>query len=136
MLIAMEKHRQNDQPCDFPMMGGSISIPLASVDKREAFMLDITRGNIDLMKVTYQNRARKVVPLVRIDMVGPMHTNPDGMDVLCPHIHVYRDGYGMKWAKPLPTDLFTKPSDLWQTLVEFFAYCSITKPPIINKGIF
>jgi hypothetical protein len=136
MLIAMEKHRQDDLPHDFPVMGGSISVPLASVDKREAFLLDITRGYIDLTKVTYQNRARKVVPLVRIDMAGPMHTNPDGVDILCPHMHLYRDGYGMKWAAPLPTDVFTDPSDLWQTLVDFFVYCSITKPPIINKGIF
>jgi hypothetical protein len=136
MLIAMEKHRQNDQPSDYPMMGGSVSVPLTSPDKREVFQLDITRGNIDLSKVSYQNRARKVVPLVRMDLAGPIHTNPDGVDVLCPHIHVYRDGYGMKWAKPLPAEAFSDPSDLWRTLEEFYVFCNITRPPFINRGIF
>lgn len=136
ILIAMEKHRQDDQPHDYPVLGGSVSIPLVSVDKRESFLLDITRGYIDLMKVTYQSRARRVIPLVRVDVSGPPHTNPDGSDIACPHLHVYRDGYGLKWASSLPMNLFSDPSDLWQILVDFFTYCAITKPPMINKGIF
>lgn len=55
VLIAMEKHRVNDDRWDYPGLGGAISIPLISVDKRENFLLDISRGKIDLFKGTYQN---------------------------------------------------------------------------------
>ena len=47
-LIAMEKHRASDDRYDFPLGGRSVSIPLQSVDKREQFLLDISRGRIDL----------------------------------------------------------------------------------------
>lgn len=57
-LIGMEKRRIDDQSWDYPGLGGSISIPLMSPDKREQFILDVSRGRIDLLKGTYQNRSR------------------------------------------------------------------------------
>ena len=65
-LIALEKHRVDDKQWDYPGMGGSISVPLVSADRREQFILDVSRGRIDLAKGTYQNRARQVVVLVRL----------------------------------------------------------------------
>ena len=75
-LIAMEKHRVNDERWDYPVLGGSISIPLISADRRENFILDMSRGKINLAKGTYQNRARQVVVLVRLDFGGQPHRNP------------------------------------------------------------
>lgn len=110
-LIAMEKHRVDEQEYDYPALGGSIAVPLVSSDKRESFVLDVSRGRIDLMKGTYQNRARQVVVLVRLDFGGPMHRNPDGVEMPCPHLHVYREGFGDKWAVPVPADRFTNLGD-------------------------
>jgi hypothetical protein len=62
-------------------------------------------------KCTYQERYAVIEILLRLDIDGPPHQNPDGVDVPCPHLHVYREGYGAKWAMPLPAD-FTNPSDL------------------------
>jgi len=135
-LIAMEKHRVNEDRHDFPMAGGSLVLSLQSSDKREQFFLDISRGRIDLLRAKYQNRARQVVVLVRIDLGGGPHRNPDDEDILGPHLHVYREGYADKWAMPLPADQFSKPSDLWTTLKDFMRYCNITKPPFIDRGLF
>jgi hypothetical protein len=55
-LIAMEKHRINEDRKDFPMGGQSLVLPLQSSDKREQFLLDLSRGRIDLLKVKMQNR--------------------------------------------------------------------------------
>lgn len=55
-LIAMPKIRTNDETLDYPSLGGAISIPLISPDKRENFLLDIRKGRIDLLKGSYQNR--------------------------------------------------------------------------------
>ncbi|HYM62636.1 MAG TPA: hypothetical protein VEZ11_17260 [Thermoanaerobaculia bacterium] len=135
-LIAMEKHRANDDRSDFPLGGESIVLPLQSPDKREQFLLDMSRGRIDLLKVKLQNRARQVVVLVRLDLGGAPHRNPDDEEIQAPHLHLYREGYGDKWAFPVPSDRFTKIADLWATLGDFMRYCNITQPPYIERGLF
>jgi len=135
-LIAMEKHRANDDRHDFPMGGESVVVPLQSSDKREQFLLDLSRGRIDLMKLKIQNRARQVVVLVRLDLGGSPHRNPDDTDVPCPHLHVYREGYGDKWAMPIPMHEFPRTNDRWGTLEDFMHYCNITQPPYIERGLF
>ena len=134
-LIALEKHRIDEQDWDFPMGGESISVPLQSADRREQFLLDMSRGRIDLRKVKMQNRGRQVVVLVRLDLGGPPHRNPDGVEIETPHIHVYREGYGDKWAFPLPAE-FRDVADLWTTLDDFLRHCNVTRPPLIRRGLF
>ncbi|MEK6301138.1 MAG: hypothetical protein AABO41_10485 [Acidobacteriota bacterium] len=135
-LIAMEKHRVNEDRADFPMGGQSLVLSLQSPDKREHFLLDLSRGRIDLLKVKMQNRARQVVVLVRLDLGGAPHRNPDDEEIPAPHLHVYREGYGDKWAIPVPADRFTATTDLWTTLEEFMRFCNITHPPRIERGLF
>ena len=77
-LLAMPKVRANEDESDYPGTGGKIVVPLTSEDRREHFLLDIRRGRIDLLKGTYQNRARQVVILARLDFGGRPHRNPDG----------------------------------------------------------
>src|ERR1022692_3298061 len=84
-LMAMEQRRVDEQEWLFPSPGGSTAIPLTSVDKRENFMLDVTRAQIRLTKATYQNRARAAVILMRLDLDVPPHRNPDGEEIPCPH---------------------------------------------------
>ena len=134
-LIAMEKHRTDDQTWDYPNFGGSITISLISANKRENFLLDITRSRINLTKGTYQNRGRNVVVLVRLDFGGSPHRNPDGGEVPSPHIHIYREGFGDKWAYSVPANVFSDISHPWQTLEDFMRYCNITHPPSIQKGL-
>jgi hypothetical protein len=135
-LIAMEKHRINEDRKDFPMGGQSLVLPLQSSDKREQFLLDLSRGRIDLLKVKMQNRGRQVLVLVRLDLGGAPHRNPDDEEIPAPHLHVYREGYGDKWAIPIPADRFTATTDLWPTVEEFMRFCNITQPPHIERGLF
>jgi hypothetical protein len=116
-LISMEKHRVNEEHTDFPIGGQSVMLPLLSADKREQFVLDLSRGKIDLLKIKMQNRGRQVVVLVRLDLGGAPHRNPDGEEVPAPHLHVYRQGFGDKWAVPLPVNQFRAIGDTWTTLV-------------------
>lgn len=134
-LIAMEKHRLDDKRY-FYTTAGSVVVPLQSPDKREQFLLDIWRGRIDLAKGKYQARARQVVVLVRLDFGGAPHRNPDDQEIGSPHLHVYREGYGDKWAFPVPTEHFPRMSDLWGTLEDFMRFCRVTVPPYIERGLF
>jgi len=135
-LIALAKHRVDTREWDYPDLGGAVSVPLVSADRREQFVLDMRRGRIDLAKGTYQNRGRQVVVLVRLDFGGAPHRNPDGEEIGSPHLHLYREGFGDKCAVPVPKDRFTHLGDAWRTLEDFMRYCNIVEPPIIQRGLF
>ena len=64
------------------------------------------------------------------------HRSPDDVEVASPHLHIYREGYGDKWAFPLPADSFPNMNDLWLTLEDFMRYCNVTEPPFIRRGLF
>lgn len=134
-LIAMPKVRADQEERDFPSLQQSNVIPLMSQDRRESFVLDIHLGRINLSKITFQNRGRQVVVLVRLDLGGPPHRNPDGEEVSCPHLHVYREGFGDKWAVPAPADKFRALNDHWKTLHDFMQFCAVVEPPIFRKGL-
>lgn len=135
-LIAMEKHRASEERVDFPMGGQSLALPLQSPDKREHFLLDLSRARIDLMKVKMQNRGRQVMVLVRLDLGGAPHRNPDGEEIPVPHLHLYREGFGDKWAVAVPSDRFPATADVWLTLEDFMRFCNISRPPHIERGLF
>jgi len=124
-LISMVKLIETPKSVKFPFPGEKREIPLLSTDGKEKFLLDINRGGIKLSKCTYQNRYRKDIVLLRLDIDGPDHTNPgeDG-PISCPHLHVYREGFGDKWAIPLPHE-FSSDTSLIVKLFEFLQYCKI-----------
>ncbi len=134
-LIAMPKIGATANEWDYPNSGCSICVPLLSQDRRENFLLDISRSRIDLLKGTYQTRGKQVVVLVRLDFGGSPHRNPDDAEVDCPHLHIYREGFGDKWAIPIPKEKFGSTDDLWQTLQDFMHYCNIIEPPEIQRGL-
>ena len=135
-LFAMDKSRVDTEEWDYPYGGGRISVPLVSIDRTERFGLDVSRSRIDLTKGTYQNRGRQVVVLARLDFGSKPHRNPDQAHVGSPHLHLFREGYGDRWAFPVPGKIFSDLSDAWRTLDDFMGYCNIIVPPIIQRGLF
>lgn len=147
-LIALPKRCIVNQKYCFPTVGNLLSIPLRSNDDKEEFQIDVNRGKIRLTKCTYQERHRAIIVLIRLDIDGPPHTNPDvisvplqylssynGKELPCPHLHIYVEGFMEKWAIPAPLDKFKNMGDLFLTISDFFKYCNVTNPPIINKSI-
>lgn len=135
-LLRLEKHRTNDDRVRLPDTGGSVTVLLASADRAESFHLDVSRGRINLLKGKFQNRARTTIVLARVDIGGAPHRNPDDTEVPCPHIHLYREGFGDRWAFTLSTDQFADTTDHWQTLLDFMRYCNVTRPPEFERGLF
>ena len=135
-LITMEKRFVDDGDWTFPAAGQQIALALTSLDKRETFMLDVTRAQIKLTKATYQNRSRQAIILMRLDLDGPPHRNPDGTEIPCPHIHTDREGYGDTWAIPAPVDLYSNTADLFSTCEAFTQHCNLTGPSKMQKGLF
>lgn len=129
----------------FPEKGEKLSIPFVSSDSREEFLFDISRHEIKVSKITYQNRVRKIFPLRRLDIDGPPHKNPtveeiplpfltpyNGALIRCPHLHIYVEFYMDKWAVPADIFLNLNPNDLFENMVAFSKYCNIINLPPIN----
>lgn len=110
---------------------------LRSSVPQEVFHLDVRRNSVRLSKVTYQHRVRVEVRLARLDLGGSPHRNPPpNYDrIPTPHLHLYREGYGDKWAYPLGSfDFVTDPTDYSRTLREFCDWCNIDGVPGIQEG--
>ncbi len=135
-LIKIEKRPETNEVYEFPDLGGATTIPMVSTNLRENFIIDISRGRINLLKGTNQLRAHQVIVLVRLDFSGPPHRNPDGEEIPCPHIHIYKEGYGDKWAYSLPEGIFADLSDGMQTIQDFMQYCNVTTLPEFKRGLF
>ena len=149
-LFEMEKIPESNEIYGFPISGNKLIIPLTSLDKREQFIFDVNRASIKLEKITYQNRARKSIVLRRLDIEGAPHKNPDvttvpsqispsynGLEIPCPHLHIYIEGFHHKWAIPATDLLDISGKENFDILFEFFKYCNVINNPVIlnNLGI-
>lgn len=120
-LIAMKKIiNQNNQVVLIESFDQTV--PLISENKQEHFLLDLKQGRIDLKRIRYQTRYNEIICLVRFDSTG-VHENPDGTKVIGPHVHVYREGYGDKFA--VAANDFSSPFDVLKSLTDFCKFCNI-----------
>jgi hypothetical protein len=133
-LLAMTKHFVNPAPISIPP-GVDDTHELVGADPQERFLLDVWRGTLRFSKLRYQTRARKIVVLVRLDIDGAPHTNPDGARLAGTHIHLYREGYDDKWAYPVDAVRFTNLADTRKSFEDFCAYCNIQGVPPFQAGL-
>lgn len=125
-LIAMKKTFVKSVTISIPP-GTDQTHELIGDDKREMFLLDLGRGAIRLSKLKFQTRARIIVVLVRLDINGSPHRNPDGTRLGGTHLHIYREGFEYKIAFPLLPWQFSNTDDICQTLEDFYRYCNIER---------
>ncbi len=135
-LMELEKRRGGEDELNYPDFGRKITVPLISTDRRESFLLDLQRSQINLAKCTYQNRGRQIVVLVRLDLGTTPHRNPNGEEIGSPHLHIYRERFGDKWAYPPCPDRFADLEDPWQTLFDFMQFCNVVESPVIRRRLF
>lgn len=126
-LIALSKTFIETKTVSIPS-GCDQTYELISDDKKERFLIDLWRGTIRLSKLKFQTRGRKVIVLVRLDIDGAPHTNPDVTRLEGTHLHIYREGYEDRWAIPLPLREFKNPANIRQSFEDFCRYCNIEIP--------
>jgi hypothetical protein len=129
-LRNMKKGFEDNDPIIIPDQGGKINRTLQSKISEERFLLQIERGRINLKKVKYQAMYQATV-LLRIDLTGPRHCNPDGEFIECPHIHIYSEKYGDKWAYPLENFISYEDENLSTLLQNFLVYFNVEEIPRI-----
>jgi hypothetical protein len=132
LLLKLVKVLDDRGTIEFPRPGEIKQLQLKSEDGRESFIVDVNRkGRIKISKCTYQERYQVVEILLRLDIDGPPHDNPDGTTVPCPHLHIYKEGFADKWAFPVNPTAFMDTCHLVTTLKDFLEYCKVKDiPPI------
>ena len=135
LLIGLPKKFESDDLLELGNVPLNYTRRLLSMNGREEFFFDVRRGSLNLKKYTLQNRARTIETLVRVDIHGPPHRNPDGQVIPCPHIHIYKEGYNDKWAYPLTTHPFRDPEDIIITFEDFARFCNIVEYPDIQSKL-
>ncbi len=117
-------------------IGENISYDLISNNDNKKFKLDVDRKtrSISLNKIKIQNRFDSI-PLVRIDIDSPPHMNPDGVIIPRNHIHIYKEGYGLKWAFNLDEfhNIYFKNINIFNNLfIDFCNFCNIDVSKLNN----
>ena len=148
-LFAMPKKPKSGNRLAFPHAGGKLIAEFVSLDGREVFLFNIARASIVVSKCTYQKRARQVEILRRLDIGGSAHTNPEaeiaplgflapynGLEIPCPHLHIYVEGFADRWAIPAPTEISSGGNDLYGVMEGFLKYCNVQEMPNIERGLF
>ncbi len=108
-----------------PPAGTMNKIPLQSVlSPKDRFLVYVNRKS----KIV-QNKYTLLLHfpeenLIRIDVNGTVHVNPDGTQIPCPHIHMRTKDQGQwdQWAFELPA-IFGDTEDCTVTLRDFLHYC-------------
>ncbi len=135
ILLDMKKNSIDDNAISLPDLGGTLDIHLQEEAGKELFIVNYTRHSINLYKRNHHFRARKVIGIARLDLDGPPHRNPDGEEIGPRHLHLYREGYALRWAQEVP-DSFSNLDDSFETLQDFLKYCNVDKMPNFMKGLF
>lgn len=135
-LMRVDKVLVSSSTIVFPSMGNCLGLDAVDIAAIERFRFDIQRkGKIKAGKCTYLELYQASEPLIRLDVDGPTHDNPDGEEVPCPHVHIYREGDELRWAYPIDKAVFTDTANLGSTLTEFLRYCNVINKPTVQFTI-
>lgn len=120
LLLKMSKKLKSNHTILFPYAGEEVKLDVESKTTNDKFIIDINRkGQINISRCTYQTRYQKSIVLLRKDIKGSPHTNPNGDHVPCPHIHMYKEGFESRWAFPLDKEIQVDPNNLTDVLIHF-----------------
>lgn len=131
------------KPIQFPMQGDILSLDVEAVDSNNIYLIDINKKYATLERVTFQDRFRKSIVLLRLDIGNKPHTNPDGNTIGGNHIHVYCDGFNDSFAFALDDPILNEINPNFnlddfktknhQELFEAFSdFCNISNFPAIE----
>lgn len=134
-LIAMRKRFIKSRRISLPP-GLDETHELIGDDLRERFLLDLWRGTMRLSKYRMQTRGRIIIVLVRLEINGAPHTNPDGQIIGGTHIHIYREGFHDKWAYPVSSESFRDINNAVIAFEDFCRFCHIEELPPYQEVIF
>ena len=128
-IMKMEKHFKNCT-IDLPKAGEKRKVDVLSRTTNDCFVIDIDRrSSITLNRQKIQERHINTQErLIRLEIDGRPHTNPDGTLLSGNHIHIYKEGHGLSYAFELSdfeNGLFANIISFYDLFCSFCKYCNI-----------
>ncbi|CAN5130849.1 hypothetical protein BH23CHL1_BH23CHL1_11520 [soil metagenome] len=131
-FIAAVKRPASGKAVTFPRPGQLLEIDLASDVVTGNFVIHVNRKMKQFDRYSIALRYRTTITLIRLDVGGGPHQNPDKTKVPAPHLHWYSEKYGDRVAYAVPTARFQDLTDPYQTLVDFFTLCNVVEQPEVQ----
>lgn len=116
-ILSWEKTSRHDEPV----------ITIGEPDLQ--FVLSLSRNPFEI-KAHFRTKSKNV-HLARIDSTK-QHINPDGGRITGPHLHWYREGYGLEWAEEIDWYDNSKPLD---TLYKFLDLIKTRFPRGVQEAL-
>lgn len=136
-LLSLEKELIDIGELDFSAWRRWVR-ELKSITTKDIFLVDYNRLNIEIKKITLQNRYRQSTVLIRYDHWWT-HRNPDGTDwklLEWPHVHIYKEWFDDKWAFPLSILDLTWEEVIEDILEKILEYINVKNIPTIKRSFF
>lgn len=132
LLNMLKKSLSNE--IAFPKQNSSTEFDVQGNTKQNLFTISISRGKIKRTKYSLGARIKKNgTMLLELHLnPGNTHINPDGEKIVGSHWHIYKEGYGHKFA--YPADNIDSDNFIENTL-SFFDRFNIIEKPIINHQL-
>jgi len=130
-LIATAKEAARTSPLNWQAGRMENELMVAITDKGLQFILPMKRNPFEI-RLHCRTKDRDI-GLVRLDN-SHYHPNPDGMEIHNqPHLHVFREGFGLAWAEPVTWCDFNDP---YGTLEHFLHIVNARFPNGIQVGMY
>lgn len=104
---------------------------IKSYATKDKFFLYYDRRGTYELKQKGQIQYKKDFSMIRMEVNAPPHINPDGSAVSRNHIHIYKEGYELRWAYEL-SDILKFSSNDTTPLNLFISFCEYCKIDISN----
>jgi hypothetical protein len=98
-LISIAKEAERTDALNWHPQKIENEVMIAVEEKELHFILSMKRNPFEI-RLHLRTKDRDI-GLVRLDN-SRYHPNPDGTEIINkPHLHRYREGYGLEWAEPI-----------------------------------
>ena len=116
---------------NFPTMNTATEFDVQGDTTHDLFTIKIFRSKIKHNKYAFGARIKKDSILLLELHINPgnPHSNPDGEKIIGSHWHIYREGYGRKFAFPA-SDLYD--DNFVENTMFFFERFNLIEKPNVN----
>lgn len=122
-LIRLAKEAERTDPLSWAPDRHENELLTATEEKGLRFVLSLKRNPFEI-RLHLRTKDRDI-GLVRVDN-SRYHPNPDGTEIIDqPHLHRYREGYGLDWAEPIN---WYDVNDPYGTLEQFLRFINARFP--------
>lgn len=114
-----------------PQKGDKVEFDVCGDNKKDLFSINIFRGKINGNKINYNARIKSNgIMLLELHINATnRHINPDGTIITGSHWHIYKEGFGNRYAFPADD---IEDNNFVQNTINFLDEFNVIEKPVIH----